>query len=453
MPARRRHRKTMTDTTKGASGPDRADGSRNADAAGERNGRYRRGIFPSFLLFLPFFFLALFTGCGDAPEKKGLTGNDLRSASWERILESARGTTVYWMHWRGDPAINRYTDEYVARRMKELYDITVVTLGGQGPDIVNTALLDKQAGRTEGKTDLVWINGETFHQMRSADLLYGPFTARLPNFALVDTANPIIKYDFEKPIEGYECPWGSVQLSLIYNAEKIADPPRTIPALKEWITANPGKFTYDVSFTGITFIKGLMYGLNGGPEPFQGGFDSAVYERRMQAVWDYLNAIKPYLWRKGETYPEDVAKMHSLFANGEIWFTMSNNDAEVDNKILQGILPSYAKGSVLEEGTIANTHYQGIPFNAPNKAGAMVLANFLISPEAQFEKLKPEVWADGTVLDASRLPEEWKERFAAVPGRKAAMPREGIRRYAVPEVDARYHERILEDWRAKVLKQ
>lgn len=395
----------------------------------------------------------LLSACGDSRKDPVLSDTELRSASWEEIVESARGTTVYWMHWRGDPAINRYADEYVARRMKELYDINLVTLDGQGPEIVNAVLLDRQSGVTEGRIDVVWINGETYNQLRTADLLFGPFTTALPNYALVNTADPIVRYDFERPIDGYECPWGSVQLSLIYNSEKVDDPPRTIPALKEWIVAHPGKFTYDVSFTGVTFIKSLMYGLNGGPEPFQGGFDSAVYEQRIQVVWEYLNEIEPYLWRNGETYPEDVARLHALFANGEIWFTMSNNDAEVDNKILQGVLPPHARGMVLEEGTIANTHYQAIPFSAPNKAGAMVLIDFLISPEAQFEKLKPEVWADGTVLAVERLPAEWRKKFSAVPGRKAALPREEIRKYALPEVNARYHERILEDWRTHVLKR
>jgi hypothetical protein len=54
--------------------------------------------------------------CGETREDTALSDAELRSATWEEIVESARGTTVYWMHWRGDPAINRYTDEYVARR-------------------------------------------------------------------------------------------------------------------------------------------------------------------------------------------------------------------------------------------------------------------------------------------------------------------------------------------------
>jgi putative spermidine/putrescine transport system substrate-binding protein len=377
----------------------------------------------------------------------------LQTASWEDILREARGTTVYWMHWRGDPAINEYVDEFVTKRMAELYGVTVVPIDGQGSQIYSKLLLDQQAGTAaNGKIDLVWINGETFHQLRESDLLYGPFAQKLPNYRYVDTDNPIIKYDFEQPTDGYESPWGCVQFALIYNSEKVPDPPRTIPALKQWIIAHPGKFTYDASFTGVTFMKTLLYGLSGGVAQFQGKYDSALYAQKIQLVWNFLNDIKPYLWKQGKTYPENVAKLHSLFANQEVYFTMSDNDGEVDNKIAQGVLPGFAKAYIPEEGTIANTHYQGIPFNAANKAGAMVLCNFLLSPEAQYEKLKPAVWADGTVLNVSALPQEWQEKFRHVPGRVAAPPREELKQYARPEIRPEYHEKILEDWRKNVLE-
>ena len=94
-----------------------------------------------------------------------------------------------------------------------------------------------------------------------------------------------------------------------------------------------------------------------------------------------LYALSPlHSVREGTTYPPDVAAMHRLFANGEIDFPMSNNQNEVVTKVRQGILPETARGLVLRDGTIANAHYLGIPFNAPNPAGAMVVADFLLSP-------------------------------------------------------------------------
>jgi hypothetical protein len=39
---------------------------------------------------------------------------------------------------------------------------------------------------------------------------------------------------------------------------------------------------------------------------------------------------------KGTVFPEK-AQVHQLFSNGELWFTMSNNDAEVDSKIAEGL--------------------------------------------------------------------------------------------------------------------
>ncbi len=193
-----------------------------------------------------------------------------------------------------------------------------------------------------------------------------------------------------------------------------------------------------------------MYALGGGVERFQGGFDSTAYASGRDAVWEWLDAHAPSFWREGETYPPDVAAMHRLFANGEIDFTMSNNQNEVVTKVRQGIFPATARALVLRDGTIANAHYLGIPFNAPNPAGAMVVANFLLSPEAQLQKQRPDVWADGTVLDVERLPAEWAARFRALEQDPRQIPRDTLARYAVPEVAPESPERLSADWRARV---
>jgi putative spermidine/putrescine transport system substrate-binding protein len=95
----------------------------------------------------------------------------------------------------------------------------------------------------------------------------------------------------------------------------------------------------------------------------------------------------------------------------------------------------------------------GIPFNAPNPAGAMVVADFLLSPEAQLEKQRADVWGDGTVLSVQRLTEEWRRAFQELGDADGALPVDSLRRYAVPEVAAEYHERWTEDWRSRVRRE
>jgi putative spermidine/putrescine transport system substrate-binding protein len=385
---------------------------------------------------------------GDAPSR-GATADvaELRTLPWDSVLVRARGTTVTWRMWRGDPAINAFVDGWLAPRLLDLYDVRLEAVEGQGPEIVNQLVLEREAGRGRGSASLVWINGETFASLRAESLLAGPWSGVLPNSAYIDSASPIITRDFEQDPAGFESPWGTVQFALIYDTVRTPDPPATFAELASWIRAHPGRFTHDQGFTGVTFLKMLMYARAGGSEAFAGGFTDARYAAGAGAVFGWLDSLRSDFWRAGETFPPDVAAMHRLFANNEIDFSMSNNQNDVVNKVRQGVLPPSARATVLRDGTIANAHYVGIPFNAPNPAGAMVVANALLDPEAQFEKQKPEVWADGTVLDVSRLPEPWRQRFADAEADPRAIPRDTLARYARPEVAPQYHERLQADWR------
>lgn len=379
----------------------------------------------------------------------GQAGIDaLRALPWDSVVARARGTEVVWRMWRGDPSSKAFVDGWVTPRLRERYGITLRAVEGQGPEIVNQLVVEREAGRRAGTASLVWINGATFANLRREALLAGAWAGRLPNAAYVDSTSPIIRRDFEQDPAGYESPWGRVQFAFIYDTLRTPAPPRSVAELAVWIRAHPGRFTYDQGFTGTTFQKIVLYALNGGVARFQGGFDSTRYVGARDRVFAWLDSLRPFFWRRGETFPPDVAAMHRLFANGEIDFSMSYNQNDVIAKVRQGILPTTARPLLLRDGTIANTHYVGIPFNAPNAAGAMVVADFLLSPEAQLEKQRPDVWADGTVLDVARLPEPWRTRFATLGADPRELPRDSLARYAVPEVSPRYHERLAADWRA-----
>lgn len=391
---------------------------------------------------------------GDAPAGGArLTAAQAVALPWDSVVARAQGTTVVWAMWRGDPSINKYVDTWVAPRLRQRYGITLTPVEGQGADLVNNLVVERDAGRAVGTRSLVWINGEAFANLRRANLLFGPWAARVPNGAYVDSASPIIRRDFEQDPAGYESPWGTVQFALIYDTARTPRPPRTYGELGAYIRAHPGRFVHDQSFAGLTFLKGLMYARAGGVQRFQGGFREPDYDAGRAAVFAWIDSNRTAFWRGGVTYPEGVAELHRLFANGEVDFTMSNNQNDVVTKVRQGILPRTARAVLLREGTIANAHYLAVPFNAPNPAGAMVVADFLLSPEAQLEKQKPDVWADGTVLARTRLPAEWRARFDSVSRAANAIPADTLAAYARPEVAPAYSERLLADWRTRVRRQ
>lgn len=378
---------------------------------------------------------------------------DITNASWKEVLSKVNGTTLTMMMWNGDTKINRYMKTYVAPNLKEKYNIDFEIVSGQGAKIVQLLMTEIQASKNRSDVDLVWINGETFFQLREIKALYGPWTAKIPNGEYIDFENPFIGMDFQQPIEGFELPWGNVQMTLIYDSAKVENPPMTRASLLNFVKKYPGTFTFDNHFTGLTFLKSLLIDIAGGDESLSGVFNEVKYKKYSSQLWSYINELKPYLWRKGEVFPEGVAQMHQLFANGELLFTMSNNDAEVDSKTMEGLFPETTRAYVPAFGTIQNSHYLGIPKLSGNKAAALVVANFLSSPEAQLEKMKPSVWGDGTVLDIEKLPKDSKQKFMNIPSREHAPDRSEIQNRAHMELAPEYMIRLAEDFRTEIINK
>ena len=399
-----------------------------------------------------FLSLVLFFSC---KQKSTDSSFDPLHASWSDVEKKASGTTVYLSMWQGDPYINKYMQDYIIPHVKEKYNIDLKISSGQGNEIVKQLMTEMEAGKKEsgGPYDMAWINGETFFQLRQIHGLFGPFTDVLPNAQYVDFANPFVGIDFQQKVDGYESPWGNVQLAMIYDSAKVASPPLTMGALKEWVQQNPGKFTIPYEFTGLTLLKSWLIALAGGGDALSGAFSEEKYDTYSAQLWEYVNAMKQYFWKNGNTFPSSVAQLHQMFANGEVYFTMSNNDGEVDNKVLQGLFPQTARAFVFTTGAIQNSHYMGILKNSDNKAGAMVVCNFLMSAEAQYEKLKPEVWGDGTILDVKKLPPEWQQKFASIPTRKYAPLRSSIQQYALQEIAPEYMIRMNDDFRKYVIEK
>ncbi len=369
--------------------------------------------------------------------------------NWDGVLKEARGQTVYWNAWAGEPRINDYI-AWAGRRLEERFGVRVVHVKlSDTAEAVSRVVAEKSAGNTiEGSVDLIWINGENFAAMKRNGLLYGPWAEDLPNFPLTDPDNnPSIREDFTVPVEGFESPWGQAQIVFYYDTAEISEPPTTMPALLDWAKANPGRFSYPLppDFLGSTFLKQALIELAEDRSALYRPVHEADFDTVAAPLWRFVDAINPHLWRQGRTFPANGAKLRRLMSDGEIAIAFSFSPADASSAIANGELPDTVRTYVLDGGTIGNVNFVAIPFNASNKAGAMVLANFLLSPEAQARKQDPDVWGGLTVLSMDKLSAADRARFEALDLGVATLPPEALEP-AVPEPHPSWMERLETVW-------
>lgn len=342
-------------------------------------------------------------------------------ADWPTVLEEARGETVYWNAWGGAENINAYIgwvgDEVAARFGVKLVHVKLEDTA----TAVSTVLSEKTAGKTEdGRVDLVWINGENFAAMKRQDLLLSPgWAEKLPNRKYVDVdGKPTIRTDFTVPVDGQESPWGMAKLVFFHDTARTsaAEMPKSISELVDWTRRNPGRFTYPQppDFTGSTFLKQVLVESVVDRSVLSKDAASVDADAILAPVLATLDALTPNLWRGGKAYPRNYPALKQLLADREVDIMFAFNPAEASNAIAAGELPDTVRPFTFTGGTLANTHFVAIPFNAAARAGALVVADFLISPEAQARKQDPEVWGDPTVLAMAKLSPSDRARFNAL---------------------------------------
>jgi putative thiamine transport system substrate-binding protein len=155
-----------------------------------------------------------------------------------------------------------------------------------------------------------------------------------------------------------------------------------------------------------------------------------------------LDALHPQLWRGGKQFPQNAAAVRQMMADGELVMGLTFNPNEAANEIAAKRLPATVYSWQFAKGTIGNTHFVAIPYNAPSKAGAQVVANFLLSPAAQARKADIDVWGDPTVLDVGRLPAAERARFQAKP--RAGQVAQAVP--ALPEPHASWVDALEKEW-------
>ncbi|MBU2285190.1 MAG: ABC transporter substrate-binding protein [Gammaproteobacteria bacterium] len=376
-------------------------------------------------------------------------------ADWPQTLAAARGQKVYWNAWAGDENTNAFI-AWVGEQTRARYGVEVVhTRLKDTSEAVTRVIAEKSAGRDQGGTvDLIWINGPNFLAMKQQGLLYGPVTQRLPNFRFVDTTHKRSNLiDFTTPVDGFAVPWSLAQIVFIYDAARLRDAaevPRSAPAMLDWARKHPGRLTHPVvsNFLGSTFLKQALVDLVADPAVLQVPATDASFAQVTAPLWTWYDALKPALWRQGRQFPDNGAAQRQLLNDGEIDITVSFHPAQAATWQMKGLLPDTARTFTFRKGTIGNTSFVAIPYNASHKEGALVVADFLIEPATQARAQDIRQLGNLNVLDLAKLSAEDRARFDRLTPSEALPTSAEL---GVPQLEphASWMSRIESEWQKR----
>jgi putative thiamine transport system substrate-binding protein len=372
---------------------------------------------------------------------------------WQDTLDQAKGQTVYFNAWGGADNINDYI-QWAADRIKEEYDVTLVHVKlTDTSDAVNRVLAEKAAGKDDnGSIDLIWLNGENFRAMKDNNLLFGPFSQALPNYLhyVDENARQSLTQDFGTPVDGMESPWGMAQVIFMYDTATLSSPPKSMAELLNFAKAHPGRITYPEppQFLGSTFLKQALYELTSYRQALSQPADSVNFDTVTAPLWAYLDKLHKVAWRDGQTFPSSAEEMMRLLDDQEIDIALSFDISAASVQIDKGNLPDTVRSYVFTNGTIGNTHFLAIPYNSSATAGAQVVANFMLSPEAQIKKQNPTVWGDLSVLSYAKLPADEQAKFNALPRGIATLSIEELGQ-TLPEPHSSWVGALETEWRKR----
>ncbi len=406
-------------------------------------------------IIITALLLLIFSSCSQTTtEDQPLEASDQATMTdWDSIVEKGSNTRVQITMWGGNDLVNQYMDGYVADNLEQMYGITLNRAPMNAPDFVLKIFNEKKNGVDEGTIDILWINAENFRTLKDIDALYGPFTDILPNQQQYFDPNlALLNNDSGIAVEGKEALWGSAQLVFTYDTARLENPPKSYAEILEYAKQNPGSITYPnplEDFVGSGFVRNAYFELTDADYT-----QEYTYEEFLELsapVIDYFKELNPYLWNQGEAFPATVAQQNQMLLNGEVDISYGFEVFQTSGLIQAGEYPDTFDTYVLDTKTVSNAHYLAIPFNSTNKEGAMLVIDFLQSPQAQLEKMKPSVWGDLAVIDAGKLSDEQVALLAEIEQAPAIIPVAELSQKRHVDMNAKYIDWVEQIWDENII--
>lgn len=392
---------------------------------------------------------------------KSLASTQLQSR-WQQVESLGKNQSIYFYAWGGDAQINAYI-QWAAQQVKTKYNINLVHVKlSDTSEAVSRVLAEKSANNNDkGSVDLIWINGANFATMSEHSLLLKQWANKLPNFSYTDPSNnPAVNFDFGIPTNGMEAPWGQASLTFYYDSLAIDGTanntlPTTLNQLLSWSAQNPGRFSYPKppDFLGMSFLKYALVMLHQQSDvTLKAQLNQPATAQNtaqvLNPLWDFLDKLHPTLWRGGKHFMQSGAQMRRLVGDTELSIAFTFSAPEVPAAVKRYDLPKSIRSYAMQDGSLSNTHFVAIPYNASHQQSAQLVANFLLSPEAQAQKQKAPIWGDKSVLIQSTLTPQQQALFKTTQPHPSALPLNSIKR-TLSEPHPSWVNAIMQGWQTR----
>ena len=321
---------------------------------------------------------------------------DLQTASWDEIVAAAKedGQVTFYAWYFPD-----YFKE-ASQDFEEQYDIKVNLIVGDQTANFNKAISEKD--RETGTIDVMIVGGQWVKTTMDLDLFYGPMKNVIPD---ADKLAPSL-WEVQEGVltKGYLTPFHRNQTGILYDPERVSNPPQTWEELEAWIDANPKKFGFcdpSKGGSGQSFVHTLIKETCGGLEKYKGDTD-VVPEKvaNWDQAWKWANDREDRL-----TFTVSNNDSITRINDGEMAMTFAWDD-NVKDMMNKGNIFTRAKMYIPEMGAAGGGDTLGLLKNSPHKAAGTLFIYHIGTREQQLKKFemlgaypaRTDIEIEGTLL-------------------------------------------------------
>jgi len=303
---------------------------------------------------------------------------DLQTASWDEIVAAAKeeGQVAFYACYAPD-----YFKE-AAQDFESQYGIKVNLIVGDLAANFNKAISEKD--RAVGTIDAIIVGGQWVKTAMDLDLFYGPMKNVIPDADKLVSSIWEVQEGFLT--KGYLTPLNRNQTGILYDPERVSNPPQTWAELEAWIDANPKKFGFNdpsKGGSGQSFVHTLIAQTTGGLDKYKGDTDVAPEKvANWNLAWEWVNSRKDKL-----TFTVSNNDSIVRLNDGELAMTWAWDD-NVKDLMNKGNIFTRAKMYIPQMGAAGGGDTMGVLKNAPNKAAAALLIYHITTKEQQLKKFE-----------------------------------------------------------------